>query len=155
MPVRIVSIPHMGTRAAIDALGCKHSHVFVRELDDWKGFTEPLLICPLRDPLNTWRSWVKRVNVGHGAVDLDLFQKQFHHLEALDKEYDFFYLPVDRPNFDLLDELSDRLGILVRLGKIGNMNASFKTDHPEPNWEYIYNLPFIKRFYETPVSLEL
>jgi hypothetical protein len=145
----------MGTRTVIDAIGCSHSHVFVREIEDWEGFAESLLICPLKDPLDTWRSWVKRVNIGYGAVDLDLFQKQFHHLEALDKEYDFFYLPVDRPNSDLLDELTDRLGFFVRLGKVGSMNASFKTDHPEPDWDYIYNLPFIKRFYEAPVSLEL
>ena len=145
--VTVVSIPHSGTRSVMSALNCAYHHVHEREDPNWQGFTERLLVCPLREPKAVWRSWVKRWNAKKGEVALHLFEKQYRHLEALDAEYDFFYLPVDRPNQHLLDELSERLSRTVRLEKIGSMDASAETDHAEPDWKYIYELPMIGKTY--------
>jgi len=124
----ILSIPHSGTRAMMALVGCPHAHVYIREIPEWIGFTDEYLICPLRDPKAVWRSWVKRWNTGQGAVSLDLFQPQWEHLEALDKEYDIVYIPM----------MGD--------GE-GHIDGPIETDHAEPDWDYIYSLPFVKRFF--------
>ena len=146
--IQVVSIPHSGTRSMMQALGCGYHHMFIRENQYWQGFKEKILVCPLRDPKEVWKSWVKRDNAKRGAVSLDLFEKQYQHLKNMDAEYDLFYIPVDRTNFDLLEELSERVGFHVSLSKIGSMDAPTETDHEEPDWDYIYNLPMIKRFYD-------
>lgn len=127
----IVSVPHSGTRTLMKAVGCSYAHVFIRENPNWiAGFTEDqYLICPLRDPKKVWKSWVKRWNTGEGAVDLALFELQYRHLEILDKHYELHYVP------------------LMGAGE-GSMNASTTTNHPEPDWDYIYKLPMIAKFFD-------
>jgi len=128
----VLSIPHSGTRVLTKWLGCEHFHVYGRIHPDFAGFDENvLLVSSLRDPRAIWRSWVKRVNLDRGAVALEYFEPQFEYLESFDKEYDILYIPVD----------------LLGLGKVGHVEGSTETDHPEPDWNYIYNLPFVKRFY--------
>ena len=128
----ILSIPHAGTRTAMNLFGCGYEHVFIREDPRFGGFLpECKLISPLRDPRAIWRSWVKRWNNKAGEVSLDLFELQFRHLECFDREYDIFYFPIENCE------------------RTGHMVGSCETDHPEPDWDYIYNLPFVKRFYGT------
>ena len=112
------------------AVGCSYAHVFVREDPNWTGFTDEYLICPLRDPALVWESWVKRWNTGKGAVALELFDLQWRHLEALDREYDIVYIPLD--------------------GKgDGHLEGLTETD-VVPDWDYIYSLPMVSKFYDLP-----
>jgi len=70
---------------------------------------------------------VKRFNTGRG-LDLSLFERQWRHLEALDKEYEIHYIP------------------LMGEGE-GHVEGPLDTEIV-PDWGYIYALPMIRRFYE-------
>ena len=127
----VLSVPHCGTRSLKKLMGCGHAHVFIREHPRWVGFEDTYLVCPLREPRRVWQSWVKRHNTGRG-LDLSLFDKQWRHLEALDKDYEIHYIP------------------LMGEGE-GHGDGPLETDIT-PDWDYIYALPMIRRFYEKPVT---
>jgi len=154
----VLSIPHTGTRTLMEAFGWPHFHVYGRIHPEFVGFArDTVLACPLREPRAVWQSWVKRWETDTGAVDLGLFIHQWEFLEEFDKEYDIFYIPLDCPGCglsgksqEMLDILSKRLDeeLKVDFSKlVGHYGDDVKTDHPEPDWDYIYNLPFVKRFY--------
>ena len=89
---------------------------------------------------------------GEQVVPLDLFEEQWRQLEILDKRYDIFYVPVDLPiTEERIEELSvvlDRPLSFDGDNKIGHVGGTIETDHPGPDWEYIYNLPMVSRFYK-------
>jgi hypothetical protein len=116
---------------------CPYTHTFIREIEGWAGFNDELLICPMREPRSVWLSWVKRHekkvdDFSHLDLPLpkDVFELQYRHLEALDKEYDILYIPIERV------ERSE-----------GHMKYTPKHDWGEPDWIYIYSLPFVRQYY--------
>jgi hypothetical protein len=109
---------------------CPYTHTFIREVEGWAGFNDELLICPMREPRSVWLSWVKRWELKRGEVELKYFQLQYEHLEALDKEYDILYIPIER----------------IRSHE-GRIDYRPKGEYEEPDWHYIYNLPFVRKFY--------
>ena len=149
----VLSIPHAGTRTLTESFDWPHFHVYGRLHPDFVGFGEDVILaCPLREPRAVWQSWVKRWETDTGAVDLGLFIHQWEFLEEFDKEYDLFYIPLDCPESqEMLDILSKHCNEDLRVDfskMVGHYGNDMKTDHPEPDWEYIYGLPFVKRFYE-------
>jgi len=109
---------------------CPYTHTFIREYPGWSGFGDELLICPMREPRSVWLSWVKRWELKRGEVELRYFQLQYEHLEALDKEYDILYIPIER----------------IRAYE-GHIDYRPSGEYEEPDWHYIYSLPFVRKFY--------
>jgi hypothetical protein len=151
----VLSVPHAGTRTVQKILNCEHAHVYVRDHPDWPFFAKRIrflrLVVPLRDPRAVWRSWVKRWNAKQGEVELHLFQPQWEHLLAFHEEYKLFYLPVDHVSRDerlqVLAEYLDRPLHANWDDHSGHMDAPETTDHEEPDWDWIYKLPMVSRFY--------
>ncbi len=147
---KILSIPHTGTRALSDLLQCHHIHVHYLwpRLD--AELRDNVIVMPLRNPKRVWFSWVNRVGTDH-EIDLNRFNKQWRKLQQLDRIYDIFYLPVDHSERnEQLELLSDKLGTKIKPGwkRTGHMGG-IRGPKPEPevDWDFIYDLPMIKRFY--------
>ena len=87
-----------------------------------------------------------------GLHPLDLLEQQFRNLQLYDDRYKIFYIPVDTDRTDeRIKLLGDFLGKKLSFNKqklVGHVEGGCKTDYPEPNWDYIYNLPFISQFYK-------
>ena len=148
----VLSMQHSGTRTLCNLLNCGHFHTFAIEHPEVEDFPENIFIaCPLRNPREMWASWAKRWEIGITAVDLGLFKAEFEYLSIFDDMYDIHYIPIDLPpRDDILAEWSDLLdeSLVIDWGdRKGHIEGSTETDHPEPDWDYIYNLPFVKRFY--------
>ena len=118
---------------------CGHIHTYARELPDWPHWRSILgtksIITPLREPKETWKSWVNRWNLKRGEVELYLFEEQWKHLEAYFKEYVITFIPVE-----LLGQ---------RVGHIDAPDTDYfcPATYEQPDWDYIYSLPFVKKYY--------
>jgi len=155
IPRTVLSIPHSGTRSLCEMLDCEHVHTFVPWSRIDAEIEDDVVITPLRDPKKLWQSWLNRFNTVH-KIDLDRFEGAWRNLELADKVYDIWYVPVDHPARDeRLQAIADRLEIEVNptWERVGHMGGDpewverNKDKLPVINWDYIYNLPFIKRLY--------
>ncbi len=86
-----------------------------------------------------------------GMRPLDMFEDQWRDLECYDREYEIFYIPIDthctHQKIQQLSSIVEKELVFDKSKKIGHIKKTKVTDHPGPDWEYIYNLPFIKEFY--------
>jgi hypothetical protein len=189
----VLSIPHSGTRSlrecifgvGYSAKPKKGSHVaYINHLSYKKLPKNIIVVTPLREPREMWKSWVKRYNDGTlrdtmnscspfpswrgpgpkyfvknwqtaddlGLHQLDLFEQQFRNLQLYDDIYKIFYVPVDTSVTDeRIKILGDFIGKKLSFNKqklVGHVEGGCTTDYPEPDWDYIYNLPFIRQFYK-------
>ena len=132
----VVSIPHMGTRALCERKGCGHVHTFAITYPEWPAIAARLqkmtLFSPLRDPQLTYLSWVNRWQ--QGSVSPRLFEVQFEYLMQFDELFSIEYVKMDAEQGKGHFERPEWIKPLPR----------------EPDWEYIYNLPPVRRFYAHP-----
>jgi hypothetical protein len=153
---KVVSIPHSGTRGLKDLLGCHHVHLWCiwPRLD--AELMDNVVIMPLRDPQQIWISWLNRAGTKE-RIDLNRFEKQWRKLVQLDRIFDITYVPVDHPARDeIIQDVAHRLQIEVNptWEKVGHMGGDpqWVIDHPdeipEIDWDFIYNLPMVSKFYE-------
>jgi len=86
-----------------------------------------------------------------GMHPLDLFEEQWRCLSEFDEEYEIFYVPVDLEcTEERIIELSAIFGRKLSFDKnerIGHAPGNYETDYPGPDWDYIYSLPFVSKFY--------
>ena len=126
----VLSIPHTGNRSLQAELNCeRHMHTFVRSFPDWPMYRAFLkhadIATPLRDPRETWQSWVKRWVTKQGEVSLDLFEEQWYYLAQFDDEYDITYYPVE--------------SLRNCVGHIEAPGIDYDRFH-QPNWTAIYKV---------------
>ena len=138
-PRVVLSIPHTGTRSVMELFDCGHVHTYVRTLPSfseyWPILQNSFVIVPLRNPRHTWESWVKRWNSKQGEVPLHLYQEQWEHLQWFNKRLRLWYIPVE-----ILPTVSGHIS-----DGVDDYYDPAKYD--QPDWDMIYNLPFVKRYY--------
>jgi hypothetical protein len=81
---------------------------------------------PLRDPRETWKSWVKRWVTKQGEVSLDLFEEQWYHLSAFHDEYPITYHPIE--------------SLQNRVGHIEVAESIDYDKYSQPDWDKIYKV---------------
>jgi len=134
-------------------LGCKSVHTS-KALWLLNNIAEDhVIVTPLRDPRNVWKSWERRNNKLSRH-----FMQQWNTLKNFDANCYIFYVPVDREEkHECIQELSKKLGRKLS----PDWDIYIGCDHEparlpyhagvdpldEVGWKYLYNLPMIKRFY--------
>ena len=160
-PRVVLSVPHTGTRTLREILGCFSKHTFVNNERLAMDLVGAVVVTPLRDPREVWKSWLVRQGTIH-QVDLHQFEKTWRRLEELDKLYSIIYVPLDRPERDMQFAKVERA-----VGEEFSPNWEHREGHIETyaygyedrprvyddgrdlNW--IYQLPMIKRYYNEPI----
>ena len=86
-------------------------------------------------------------------IDLDRFERQWRKLVQIDRIYKILYIPVDHKDRDKeLKRVADRIEEdiapkWVRVGHMGGNHGEYHGEIPEIDWDFIYDLPMIKKFY--------
>lgn len=110
-----------------------------------------MLLVPLRDPSEVWKSWTRRIGTEH-EIALGRFCSAWATLDALDSMFDLTAIPID------LAVLRDQ-----ELNRVADVSWdwSVKVGHEElveqdiemPSADEIYALPIVKQFYERHLTL--
>lgn len=131
-----------------------HSYDYLRPGTLAANNGDEVLVSPLRDPLAVYGTWYARYGESY-VMDPDhpkSMESAWRALNAIDKQLDVFYLPVDLPvREERLADLSSRMGreIVTDWAPQGQ----YKPDKPRPtpppreSLEWIYELPMVRRFY--------
>jgi hypothetical protein len=139
----VLSIPHTGTRALCAKYNCEFIHTYVSEFptriaaEYYQLLNERKILVPLRDPRETWKSWVNRIEEDRGPAPLRLFEPQWYYIDAFySRVFDLEYHPV-----------------VPQEQATGHVAPSTEYDYfnpgvyPQPDWDRIYNMEFVKQHY--------
>ena len=96
------------------------------------------MACPLREPKDVWRSWVRRVGIRGAEMPLELFDLAWKGLVEAHEEYDITYIPAgtQAEGFPSIDWDS----------RIGHLQGIEQDIPKDLGW--IYDLPMVKPFYQ-------
>jgi len=136
--VIIVSVPHTGTRFLKKRLGIKdHIHtvaLWEHLLEKTEGRT---IISPLRNPVSVWRSTTRRWVTPDIPLDTHSFLRSWYMLHALSLVRDIDFIAIDK-------QQDERITDWAPVGKGDEGRAV----HPDIDLKPLYELPFIKEFYQ-------
>lgn len=165
----VLSVQHSGTTFLTDLLQCDRTHSdvctagvhgpqYLNNISISPQLGEKVLVCPLRDPMSIWISWLKRSDKPHA-----FFMRQWIGLCRADMMFDIHYVPIDIPARDQqIAELEVLLDREIKpdwdtnvpgMNRHGLPNDRFPNLHgpglppTEKDFEFVCNLPMIKRFY--------
>ncbi len=152
----VLAVPHTGTRTLREILGCFSKHTWVSNERLAQNLVGSIVVTPLRDPREVWKSWLRRQGTIHES-DLHRFNKTWRRLAELDDLYSIIYVPLDRPERDMQFAKIERAA-----GRTFNPNWSKKVGRVEDkeleyerprvsddgrDLSWIYDLPMVKQFY--------
>ena len=152
----ILSVPHTGTRTIAKITGYPYLHTYdYTTPQDIRNRNGDGVICvPLRNPADVWATWAQRYEARPFVLDPDhpkSMETAWRALSAIDRIFDIVYVPVDRPDRDKqLAILSERMGQVLHADWTpqGARPAERKqATVPERDLDFIYELPFVRRFY--------
>ena len=151
--VIIISVPHTGTVFLREVLYCNYFHCDDLTPEKLAETVEgKIVVSPLRDPVDVWRSWVKREGTGL-QLPRERFTENWKRLAQMDRDYDVHYVCVDRPERDeqlrvVEKKLSDPRRISKRLHtdwKPLNSVSGEVSEKPEIDW--VYELDPVRKYY--------
>ena len=130
----IYSVPHTGTHFLMKLLGMKAKH--------YDGMPEEdLIISPIRDPWETYVSWVSR------GRDQD-FDKPWRIFNEAWEAKEVLILPIDHKDRDnCLETLGKRLNMQLRTNWIPE-NTGNPKEVEKIDLSHIYSLPVVRGYYE-------
>lgn len=136
----LFSVPHTGTLFLKDLLRSNGVNVRARHWEAWKP-TEELIVAPIRNPYDTYVSWVSRERKQHFITKWKIFNIAY-------LTQDLVIIPIDTIDRDEhLTSLSKRLGKELKTEwKPINQGPRKKIDFPD--LMEVYNLPVVKQFYK-------
>jgi len=162
---KVISVPHTGTRFVFGFLNCHHRHIY----EEWdvleKEIQNHVIVVPLRDPRLVWQSWINwiqpnavNLRAGDIVMKLDNFQNCWERLGQLDWKHKVYYVPIDHADRDkeisLLSEVLDETIAPDWSNKVGHYEPTQENklwqetaEYPQVNWNLIYSLPMVNRFY--------
>lgn len=120
----IISVPHCGHRAAIHHFNQPAHHV--------DAFDR--IICPLRNPRDVWQSWVNREGTRE-HISLEYFDGYWRRLAELDQKFNIEYIQMETSGIERQGQFE------------GPPRPPIDKD-----LSWIYDLQFVKRFYDDPNS---
>ena len=148
MKIRLVSVPHTGTRFAQELLEQAYPNLICEHWLRYRGvvpaaFDCDLVIVPMRNPLDVYRGFWKRSKMG---------PEYFDSWTTLQEAYDYSpvlmrFLPVDlHDRDDYLQALATDLGIRLRTDwePVGTRESVFE---PPIDLSKVYRLPVVQQFY--------
>lgn len=140
--IKVRSVQSTGSHFIMKLLRRNGFHVNLHHFD--KHQTEGLVVCPIRDPWDTYVTW-KSKKYGDKFNDYDTQWCRFNQA-WLDND-ELFVLPID---------ISHRLRYLVKLGKVldTRLTTDWKKEGSIPHIQvekvdlsHIYELPVVRKFY--------
>lgn len=162
---KVISVPHTGTRFMFGLLNCHHKHIY----EDWTTLEEEvkdhIIVVPLRDPKLVWQSWINWIQpnastlrAGDIVMRLKNFQNCWERLGELHCKHKVYYVPIDHPDRNkYIKILSTALQERIEpdwSNKIGHYEPTQENklwqetaEYPKIDWDLIYSLPMINRFY--------
>lgn len=133
----IYSVPHTGTYFLIVLLGIKARHY------DTMPEAGGLIISPIRDPWQTYRSWVTR------GRSLAGFDRAWRNFNAAFERLDVAVVPIDTPDRDEhLAALSERLERDLSTDWAAENVGPPAVEIARLTLDHIYNLPVVQKYYE-------
>jgi hypothetical protein len=138
--IQLFSVPHTGTHFLKEVIESAGVPVKARHVEGW-SMTDDLVVCPIRNPLDTYKSWIAR------GRDQD-FTEKWNLLNTIYKEQQPLIIPIDT---DERDRFLKMLGIL--LGKTLTTDWSpvnkgiNKKQDVDVDLSDVYSLQVVRDFY--------
>ena len=136
----IVSVPHTGTRFLAERLGIKDR---VHTVFPWENILKKVegkkIIAPLRRPRDAWKSKIRRMNPELLAENTVGWFNSWYMLHALSLVKEIDFIPVDLKQDPRITDWTPVTGE-------GHLNNTEFLD-VGINLRKLYDLPFVKRFY--------
>lgn len=137
--IGVWSVPHTGTHFIKKLLEDAGLTVKARHFSGWVK-TDELIICPIRDPQKTWKSWKARNRNQNFDEMWEIFNRAY-------KEQKMFILPIDTEDrSEKLKELSELLGVTLATDW-KPVNASMGSTEENTDLEHIYKLDVVNKYY--------
>jgi hypothetical protein len=145
--LNLISIPHTGTHFLKKILENAGFKLNIKHIEGWKPMDE-LIVSPLRDPYETYVSWVSRER------DQD-FTEKWHMFNDMYEAQNVEVVPIDTDNKrDHLKRLGDKLDTILTTDwkPVNSSGKKVKVDWVD--LKEIYDLPVVKQFYAYPKPSE-
>jgi len=138
--INLFSVPHTGTLFLKGVIERSGIDVRARHWEGWEPSDE-LIVAPIRNPYDTYVSWVSR------GRDQDFKEKWEIFNDAFMSNQKMVIVPIDAHNRDdYLNLLSNALGVTVKTDWTP-VNIAASKDIGPVDLSDIYNLPVVKQFY--------
>ena len=137
--INLFSVPHTGTHFLKQLLESAGEQVRARHWEGWSK-TDQQIIAPIRNPYDTFVSWVNRER------DQDFLEKWQIFNEAYETQ-DLLILPIDTNDRDKrLRSLGAKLGLRLQTDWTP-VNQGNNQDIGYVDLSEVYDLPVVKQFY--------